>query len=63
MEKRITIALYVVVFLSAILAFRLWHLQVLKGGEYKKIDERNRLRVLDILPPRGIILTATTRPL
>lgn len=63
MEKRITIALYVVVFLSAILAFRLWHLQVLKGGEYKKIDERNRLRVLDILPPRGIIFDRNDTPL
>jgi penicillin-binding protein 2 len=55
MEKRITAALYIVLFLFGIFVFRLWYLQVLKGGEYKKIDEQNRLRVLDIQAPRGII--------
>ncbi len=42
---------------------RLWNLQILKGNEYKKIDERNRLRVLNILPPRGIIYDRNNRPL
>jgi penicillin-binding protein 2 len=55
MAKRITVALYIVLFLFGIFVFRLWYLQVLKGGEYKKIDEQNRLRVLDIPAPRGII--------
>ena len=34
---------------------RLWNLQVIKGGEYSRIEERNRLRVIDIPAPRGII--------
>ncbi len=55
MGKRITAALYIVFFLFGIFVFRLWDLQVLKGADYKKIDEQNRLRVLDISAPRGII--------
>ncbi len=63
MEKRITIALYIVMLISAVLIFRLWHLQILKGNEYKNIDEHNRLRVLSILPPRGIIYDRDNTPL
>jgi len=63
MEKRIDIALYIVVLISGIMIFRLWNLQILKGNEYKKIDERNRLRVLNILPPRGIIYDRNNRAL
>jgi penicillin-binding protein 2 len=46
MEKRINIAIYVVIFLFGVFIFRLWDLQVIKGGEYKKIDERNRQRII-----------------
>ncbi|RJQ21427.1 MAG: penicillin-binding protein 2 [Nitrospiraceae bacterium] len=55
MDKKITIAFYVVLAVFGIFILRLWHLQVIKGGEYKKIDERNRLRFVDIPAPRGII--------
>jgi penicillin-binding protein 2 len=63
MEKRIAIALYVVILVSGIFLLRLWYLQVLRGNDYKKIDERNRQRVLNILPPRGIIYDRNGRPL
>jgi penicillin-binding protein 2 len=63
MEKRITIAFYIVIFLFGVFIFRLWDLQIIKGGEYKKIDERNRLRVIDIPAPRGIIYDRNDRPL
>jgi penicillin-binding protein 2 len=55
MEKRINIAVYIIIFIFCIFVFRLLNLQVIKGKEYKKIDERNRLRVIDIHAPRGII--------
>jgi penicillin-binding protein 2 len=55
MEKRIAAAFYVVLSIFCIFLLRLWYLQVIKGGEYKKIDERNRIRVIDILAPRGVI--------
>jgi penicillin-binding protein 2 len=63
MEKRITIALYLVILISGIFVFRLWHLQILRGNDYRKIDERNRQRVLNILPPRGIIYDRNGKPL
>ncbi len=55
MEKRISVSLYIVSILFCIFIFRLFSLQILKGNEYKKIDEHNRIRVVDILAPRGII--------
>jgi len=63
MEKKITIALYVVLLLSGVFFFRLWNLQILRGNDYKKIDERNKQRVLNILPPRGIIYDRNGKPL
>ncbi len=55
MDKRITVALYIVCLLFGVFVIRLWNLQVIKGGEYSRIEERNRLRVIDIPAPRGII--------
>jgi penicillin-binding protein 2 len=55
MGKRVSIGVYVVIFLFAALFFKLWYLQVIKGGEYKKFAERNRLRIIEIPAPRGII--------
>lgn len=55
MDKRITTALYIVSLLFGIFVIRLWDLQIIKGSEYRVIQERNRLRVIDIPAPRGII--------
>jgi penicillin-binding protein 2 len=55
MEKRITIAIYLAIFVFGVFVVRLWDLQIIKGKEYRKINERNRLRVIDIPAPRGII--------
>ena len=55
MERRIFIGTYIVIFLFGILFFRLWYLQIIKGGEYKKFAERNRLRIIETPAPRGII--------
>ncbi len=61
MEKRITISLYIVFVLFCLFTLRLFNLQILKGNEYRKIDERNRLRVVDIHAPRGIIYDRNNR--
>lgn len=62
MDKRITVALYIVSLLLGIFLIRLWDLQIIKGGEYRKLEERNRLRVIDILAPRGIIYDRNNKP-
>ncbi|UCD34601.1 MAG: hypothetical protein JSU90_09930, partial [Nitrospiraceae bacterium] len=63
MEKRITIALYLIMIVTGLFILRLWYLQVIRGNEYRAIDERNRQRVLHILPPRGIIYDRSGNPL
>jgi penicillin-binding protein 2 len=55
LEKRVLIAAYIVSFIFVLFLFRLWDLQVVKGGKYKQISERNRLRVVKIPAPRGLI--------
>jgi len=55
MEKRISIGAHIILFIFAIFLLRLWHLQVIKGGEYKRVAEQNRLRIIGIPAPRGII--------
>lgn len=55
MERRILIGAYFVISVFAVFLLRLWYLQVIKGGEYKKIAEQNRLRAVWIPAPRGII--------
>jgi penicillin-binding protein 2 len=63
MKKRINIALYIVILAFSLFVLRLWHLQVIKGNEYKKIDKRNRLRIIDIPAPRGIIYDRNNKAL
>lgn len=42
---------------------RLWQLQVLQGKEMRHVAEENRLRITDLLPPRGIIFDRNGNPL
>ena len=46
-----------------IVTARLWQLQVLRGKEFRRIAEDNRLRITDILAPRGIIYDRNGMPL
>ncbi|MBI4681902.1 MAG: penicillin-binding protein 2 [Nitrospirae bacterium] len=55
MDKKITVAFYIVISVFGIFLLRLWYLQIIKGDEYRRIDERNRIRVIDIPAPRGIV--------
>ncbi|MEE8330128.1 MAG: penicillin-binding protein 2, partial [Thermodesulfovibrionia bacterium] len=55
MEKRISVGTYIIVFLFIVFILRLWDLQIIKGEKYKEIAEQNRLRMVEILAPRGLI--------
>ncbi len=54
---------YVVIAIFALLIMRLWQLQILRGDEYLKLSESNRLRIINIHAPRGIIFDRNKIPL
>ena len=39
-----------------VLAARLWQLQILEGAKYATLAERNRIRTIPLVAPRGTIL-------
>jgi penicillin-binding protein 2 len=39
-----------------VLTLRLWHLQIVRGGFFRDRSENNRLRMVYVPPPRGLIL-------
>ncbi len=55
------IAFVAVMFLALLL--RLWYLQIIKGGYYRGLSESNRIRVIDIRPPRGVLYDRNGIPL
>lgn len=54
---------YAIVLGFLIIAFRLWQLQILQGDEFRKISESNRMRIIGIPAPRGIIYDRNGVPL
>lgn len=60
---KILIAGYILIGILIILVMRLWQLQILQGGEYRKLSEANRLRIVSIAAPRGIIFDRNGIPL
>ena len=61
-EKIVTIS-YLVIAVFLLIVIRLWQLQILQGNEYRKSSEANRLRVITIPAPRGIIFDRNGSPL
>lgn len=55
-EKRLQVFFMVVIGCLVILLGRLWYLQIVRGEEYSRLADGNRMRQLRVLPPRGIIL-------
>jgi len=45
----------IVLFIFLLILIRLWQLQVIKGSEMKRLSENNRIRVVRLTAPRGII--------
>src|SRR6202165_2861255 len=53
---RLTAVQYIVLFIFLLLAYGLWRLQVMHSEEYALLAEKNRVRNVPILAPRGKIL-------
>src|ERR1700674_2078639 len=53
---RLTAVQYIVLFIFLLLAYGLWRLQVMHSDEYALLAEKNRVRNVPILAPRGTIL-------
>ncbi len=58
LEKRFLILRTVVVITFLILAVSLAFFQIIQRSEYAKLASQNRLRILRIIPPRGVIYDA-----
>lgn len=54
---------YIIAALFLILILRLWQLQILQGADYRKLSEENRLRIVRVAAPRGIIYDRNNIPL
>src|SRR5579862_1371791 len=53
---RLTAAQYVILAIFIVLAYGLWRLQVMESNVYATLAEKNRIRNVPILAPRGKIL-------
>lgn len=62
-SEKILISVYLIIALFFILTIRIWQLQILQGGEYRKLSEENRLRIARVAAPRGIIYDRKGIPL
>ena len=54
LQKRLNILLGVVIFIFIVLTIGLSALQIVKGDEYEKLAEENRIRLISITAPRGV---------
>lgn len=54
---------YFIIAIFILFILRLWQLQILQGKEYKRLSEANRLRIVNIPAPRGIIFDRNGIPL
>lgn len=55
-EKRLRIFFIIVLGCLVIILGRLWYLQIVRGEEYARLADGNRMRQLRVLPPRGVIM-------
>jgi penicillin-binding protein 2 len=55
-QGRLAIASYVIVGLTALLLFGFWKLQIIDSDHYAQLAERNRIRSIPIIAPRGAML-------
>jgi len=58
---RLTAVQYIILVIFMILAYGLWRLQVMQSDFYAQLAERNRIRNVPILAPRGKILDRNGR--
>ena len=53
----------ILIVMASILFLRLWYLQILKGEEFKRDAEENRLKKIKIEAPRGMVFDRERRVL
>lgn len=63
LSGRLSIAVYITAALFLVLVIRLLQLQILQGNEYRRQSEENRLRIVRVAAPRGIIRDRNGIPL
>ena len=61
--ERLTVVSYVVVGMIALLLFGFWKLQIIDSDRYSQMAERNRVRSIPIIAPRGSMLDREGRVL
>ena len=61
LKKRTDLATLVIIFFIAVIITRLWFLQIHNGSEYREQSDNNRVRLLDVVAPRGNILDTEGR--
>lgn len=61
--EKIAISGFVIILGFLIILLRLWQLQILQGSEMRRASETNRLRVIGVPAPRGIIFDRNNLPL
>src|SRR5271156_496302 len=62
-QVRLTAVQYIILAIFMILAYGLWRLQVVQSDMYASLAEKNRVRNVPILAPRGKILDREGRPI
>ena len=62
-QQRLNLFRLPVVLIFLILAARLWQLQIIQGSEYALRAERNRIRTIQLVAPRGTIADRNNTPL
>ena len=61
LKKRTDFATFVIIFFIVVIITRLWFLQIHNGNNYREKADNNRVRMLDIVAPRGNILDSKGR--
>lgn len=62
-QRRLSYLIYIITIFMALMILRIWFLQVIKGSYYRELSENNRLRIVKVSPPRGIIYDRKGIPL
>jgi penicillin-binding protein 2 len=62
-QQRMNLFRFPVLLIFLILVARLWQLQIIHGSEYAMKAERNRIRTIELVAPRGTISDRYGRPL
>jgi penicillin-binding protein 2 len=56
LKKRTDVATLAIIFFIAVIITRLWFLQIHNGSQYRGLADNNRVRMLDVVAPRGNIM-------